>query len=66
MTRRYKLDIPPHLSREETEVVIDVLEDVLDLLCRHLHELDRHASPDDHRWKNPAWVDELVEHDEGD
>ena len=64
MKRRYKLDIPPHLSRQETEVVIDVLEDVLDLLCRHLHELDRHACPDKHRWENPVWVDEPTDGDD--
>lgn len=63
MKRRYKLDIPPHLSRQETEVVIDVLEDILDLLCRHLHELDRHSRPGDHQWENPAWVDELTDGD---
>ena len=64
MKRRYKLDIPPHLSRQETEVVIDVLEDVLDLLSRHLHELDRHTRPDDHQWQNPTWIEPLTGDDE--
>ena len=65
MKQRYKLDIPPQLTRGETEVVIEVLEDVLDLLCGHLQELDRHAHPDNHRWENPVWADEHVDGDDG-
>ena len=57
MSKRYTLDVPPHLTPRETEAVIEVLEDMLDLLSRHLYELDRrtrHSGPD---WDDPAWVE---------
>ena len=56
MTSRYTLDIPATLTKRETEAAMEVLEDVLDLLCRHLHDLDRHAHPDQHDWDPPPWV----------
>jgi len=57
MSKRYQLQIPATLTKRETEAVMEVLEDVIDLLCRHLHELDRHAHPD-HRddWAPPPWA----------
>ena len=60
MTQRYRLEIPPTLSKRETEAAMEVLEDVLDLLCRHLHQLDRHAHPDHHDdWEPPPWATDL-------
>jgi hypothetical protein len=57
MTKRYTLDVPPHLTPRETEAVIEVLEDMLDLLSRHLYELDRRACPTRHNWEVPPWVE---------
>ena len=56
MSKRYRLQIPATLTKRETEATMEVLEDVLDLLCRHLHELDRHAHPDRHDWEPPPWA----------
>lgn len=56
MTQRYQLEIPATLTRHEAETVMEVLEDVIDLLCRHLHELDRHAHPDRDQWEPPPWA----------
>lgn len=58
MTKRYQLDIPEHLTRRETEATIEVLEDVLDLLCRHLARLHHHTRPEPDGWKDPPWLDD--------
>jgi hypothetical protein len=57
MSKRYTLDVPPHLTPRETEAVIEVLEDMLDLLSRHLYELDRRTRQDCPDWEAPAWAD---------
>ena len=53
MSSRFELEIPPTLTDAEARIVMEVLEEMIDCLCRRLRDLDRHHRPPDPAWETP-------------
>ena len=56
MSRRLELEIPQTLTDDEARLIIEVLEELIDLLCRQLHHLDGKVRPPDEGWTDPDWM----------
>lgn len=57
MSRRLNLEIPQTLTDDEARLVIEVLEELIDLLCQQVHHLDQRVRPPEEGWIDPDWMD---------
>jgi len=58
MSRRFELEIPQTLTDEEARLVIEVLEELIEVLCRQVHHLDKKVRSPDDGWIDPHWMDD--------
>jgi len=58
MNHQFEVELPPTLTDDEARLVIEVLEGLIDGLCRHVQTLDRQIQRSDPSWTVPKWMQE--------